>query len=325
MMISRRTLVGGLMAAGVVPVAPHVAAAQSYPDRPIKMIVPFPPGGPIDVMGRLVGERMSQALGQRVILENRPGAGASIGSKAAASADPDGYTLLFGSSGSLAVTPVLYKNAGYDPVKSFSPVAGVSIGTLLLAVHPSVPAKSVKELVAYAKANPGKMNYGSGIGTPPHIAWGLFKLMTGTEVVYVSYKGAAQAITDLLAGQMHFIIDAPGVLLPHIESGKLRALAVTSASRSALLPDLPTMVESGYPDFVMTFWTGVVAPAGTPSPIVDKLNGVINSALGSAEMKASLAKFRVEPNIGPPKHFADFIAAESKKWTKVITDAGIKI
>jgi tripartite-type tricarboxylate transporter receptor subunit TctC len=317
--------VRGLMAAGIVPVAPHVAAAQSYPDRPIKMIVPFPPGGPIDVMGRLVGERMSQALGQRVVLENRPGAGASIGSKAAASADPDGYTLLFGSSGSLAVTPVLYKNAGYDPVKSFSPVAGVSIGTLLLAVHPSVPAKSVKELVAYAKANPGKMNYGSGIGTPPHIAWGLFKLLTGTEVVYVSYKGAAQAITDLLAGQMQFTIDAPGVLLPHIESGKLRALAVTSAKRSSLLPDLPTMVENGYPDFVMTFWTGVVAPAGTPAPIVDKLNGVINAALGSAEMKASLAKFRVEPNIGPPKHFADFIAAESKKWTKVITDAGIKI
>jgi tripartite-type tricarboxylate transporter receptor subunit TctC len=322
-MISKRAVLGVVAAAALCAGAP--AFGQAYPSKPIKMVVPFPPGGPIDVMARLVGERLSAGVGQIVIIENRPGAGASIGSKSVASADPDGYTLLFASSGSLAVTPALYKNAGYDPIKSFAPVAAVSIGPLLLASSPAVPAKTVAELVTHAKANPGKLNYGSGIGTPPHIAWGLFKLLTGTDVVFIPYKGAAPAITDLLGGQLHFIIDAPGVLLPHIQQGKLRALAVTSPGRSADLPDVPTFVESGYPDFVMTFWTGVVAPAGTPAPVVSRLSGVINDALRSAEMKASLAKFRVAPNVGTPQNFADFIATESKKWAGVINSAGIKI
>src|SRR5919106_2340084 len=182
------------------------AHAQNYPTKPIRMIVPFPPGGPIDVMGRLVGDRLSQGLGQTVVIENRPGAGATIGSKAVASAEADGYTLLFGSSGSLAVTPALYKNAGYDPVKSFAPVAAVSEGTMLLATHPAVPAKTMAELVAHAKANPGRLNYGSGLGTPPHIAWGLFKLLTKTDVLFVPYQGAAPAITDLIAGRHAFKI-----------------------------------------------------------------------------------------------------------------------
>jgi tripartite-type tricarboxylate transporter receptor subunit TctC len=289
------------------------------------MIVPFPPGGPIDVMGRLVGDRLSQGLGQTVVIENRPGAGATIGSKAVASAEPDGYTLLFASSGSLAVTPALYKNAGYDPVKSFTPIAAVSIGPLVLAVNPSVPAKNVAELVAHARANAGKLNYGSGLGTPPHIAWGLFKLLTKTDVLYVPYKGAAPAITDLLAGQLHFIIDAPGVLLPHIQQGKLRAFAVTGTARFAELPDVPTMVEAGYPDFVMTFWTGVVAPAGTPAAIVTHLNRVINDGLNSSGMKKDLTRFRVEPKPGSPQDFAAFIASESKKWAGVIQSAGIKV
>jgi tripartite-type tricarboxylate transporter receptor subunit TctC len=289
------------------------------------MVVPFPPGGPIDVMGRLVGDRLSSALGQNVIIENRPGAGATIGSRAVASADPDGYTLLFGSSGSLAVTPALYRNAGYDPNKSFVPIAMVSSGALLLAVHPGLPAKNVKELVAHIKANPGKLNYGSGIGTPPHIAWGLFTLTTGTKVVYVPYKGAAPAISDLLAGTMHMIIDAPGVLIPHIQSGKLRALAVTSPERIKDLPDVPTMVESGYKDFLMTFWTGVVAPAGTPAAIVDKINKAINDGLKSQDMQAKLARFRVVPRPGSPQEFGGFIASESKKWAGVIQAAGIKI
>jgi tripartite-type tricarboxylate transporter receptor subunit TctC len=301
------------------------ANAQPYPSKPIRLIVPFPPGGPIDVMGRLVGDRLAASLKQTVVVENRPGAGATIGSKSVASAEPDGYTLLFGSSGSLAVTPALYKNAGYHPVKSFAPVAAVAEGTLVLATNPAVPAKSVAELVAHAKANPGKLNYGSGLGTPPHIAWGLFKLLTKTDVVYIPYKGAAPAITDLLAGQMHFIIDAPGVLLPHIEQGKLRGLAVTSPKRSAALPNLPTMVESGYPDFVMTFWTGVVAPAGTPAAVVSRLNDAINDGLRSEQMKKALAKFRVEPRPGTPADFAAFIASESKKWAGVISSAGIKV
>ncbi len=323
-MSSKRMLLCAWACAAVFLAAAD-ARSQTYPSKPIRMIVPFPPGGPIDVMGRLVGDRLSQGLGQTVVIENRPGAGAVIGSKVVASAEPDGYTLLFGSSGSLAVTPALYKNAGYDPVKSFAPVAAVSVGPLVLAVNPSVPAKTVAELVAHAKANAGKLNYGSGLGTPPHIAWGLFKLLTKTDVLYVPYKGAAPAITDLLAGQLHFIIDAPGVLLPHIQQGKLRALAVTSPTRSADLPGVPTMAEAGYPEFVMTFWTGVVAPAGTPAPVVERLNKVINDGLASDAMKKSLARFRVQPKPGTAKDFAAFIASESKKWAGVIASAGIKV
>jgi tripartite-type tricarboxylate transporter receptor subunit TctC len=323
-MITKRTLLCALACAAVF-VAAADARAQSYPVKPIRMIVPFPPGGPIDVMGRITGDRLSQGVGQTVVIENRPGAGAVIGSKAVASAEPDGYTLLFGSSGSLAVTPALYKNAGYDPVKSFAPVAAVAEGPLVLAVHPAVPAKTVAELVAHAKANTGKLNYGSGLGTPPHIAYGLFKLLTKTDVLFVPYQGAAPAITDLIAGRHAFIIDAPGVLMPHIQGGKLRALAVTSPGRYAELPDVPTMAEAGYPDFVMTFWTGVVAPAGTPQPVIERLNRAINDGLNSAEMKKSLARFRVEPRPGAPKDFAAFIASESKKWASVITAAGIKV
>jgi tripartite-type tricarboxylate transporter receptor subunit TctC len=323
-MITNRVLLCALACAAVF-VAATDARAQSYPVKPIRMIVPFPPGGPIDVMGRITGERLSQGVGQTVVIENRPGAGAVIGSKTVASAEPDGYTLLFGSSGSLAVTPALYKNAGYDPVKSFAPVAAVAEGPLVLAVHPAVPAKTVAELVAHAKANAGKLNYGSGLGTPPHIAYGLFKLLTKTDVLFVPYQGAAPAIIDLIAGRHAFIIDAPGVLMPHIQEGKLRALAVTSPGRYAELPDVPTMAEAGYPDFLMTFWTGVVAPAGTPEPVIERLNRAINAGLTSAEMKKSLARFRVEPRPGTPQNFAAFIASESKKWAGVITAAGIKV
>src|SRR5262245_54769128 len=323
-MISRRRLLGAI-ASAVGLLATREAPAQTYPNRPIRMIVPFPPGGPIDVMARLVADRMAAPLGQHIVIENRPGAGAAIGSKAAAGAEPDGYTLLFGSSGSLAVTPALYKNAGYDPVTSFAPVAAVSSGALVHAVTPSLPVKTVQELVAYAKANPGTLNYGSGLGTPPHVAWGLFKLQTGTDILYVPYQGAAPAITDLLAGRMHMIIDAPGVLLAHIRDGKLKALAVTSPGRSADLPEIPTMGGGGYPASLMTSWTAVVAPAGTPAAMVARLNAAINEGLRSPEMKARLAQFQVEPQPGSAQDFAAFIAAEAKKWAAVIQAAGIKV
>jgi tripartite-type tricarboxylate transporter receptor subunit TctC len=309
----------------VAPMAGAPAWAQSYPTRPIKMIVPFPPGGPIGTTARLVAEQMSARLGQPVVVEDRPGAGATIGMGAAAAADPDGYTLLFGSSGSLAVSPALYSNIKYDPVKSFTPVGMVSIGALLFVVNPSLPAATVKDYVAYAKANPGKLNYGAGLGTPPHVGWGLLKTMVGTELVFIPYKGAAPAITDLLANQTQLIIDAPGSLLPHVEAGKLRALAVTTPQRVSYLPDVPTMVESGYPDFVMTFWNGVLVPAGTPQAIVSRLNGVINESLKSPELRASLAKFRVEPKPGAPEDFGRFVAAEVQKWSGVIKAAGIKV
>ena len=301
------------------------AQAQSYPTRPIKMIVPFPPGGPIGTTARLVAEQISARLGQPVVVEDRPGAGATIGMAAAAAAESDGYTLLFGSSGSLAVSPALYPNIKYDPVKSFAPVAMVSIGALLFVVNPALPAATVQDYVAYAKANPGKLNYGAGLGTPPHVGWGLLKTMVGTDLVFIPYKGAAPAITDLLANQTQLIIDAPGSLLPHVEAGKLRALAVTTPQRVSYLPDVPTMVESGYPDFVMTFWNGVLVPAGTPQAIVSRLNGVINESLQSPELRASLAKFRVEPKPGSPDDFGKFVAAEVQKWGGVIKAAGIKV
>jgi tripartite-type tricarboxylate transporter receptor subunit TctC len=201
----------------------------------------------------------------------------------------------------------------------------VSIGALLFVVHPSLPATTVKDYVAYAKANPGKLNYGAGLGTPPHVGWGLLKTMVGTDLVFIPYKGAAPAITDLLSNHTQLIIDAPGSLLPHVEAGKLRALAVTTPQRASYLPDVPTMVESGYPDFVMTFWTGVLVPAGTPPAIVSRLNAVVNESLQAPELRASLAKFRVEPKPGSPEDFGKFVAAEVQKWSAVVKSAGIKI
>ena len=323
-MIHRRDFLGALAATGSLFCASAVPAS-TYPDRPVKMIVPFPAGGPNDVIARLVADRMSSGLGVSVIVENRAGAGATIGTKTAAAAEPDGYTLLFGSTGSLAVTPALYINSGYDPIKSFAPIAAVSSGALLLAVAPSVPVMTVHELIAYAKSNPGRLNYGSSIGTPPHVAWGMFKVQTGAEILYVPYKGAAQAITDLLGGRMDMIIDTSGILLPHIREGRLRALAVTSPKRSSELPDIPTMVESGYRDFAITVWTGVLGPAGTPPSAIDRLNTIINDGLRSAEMRANLANFQVEPTPGSPEEFAALIAAETQKWSVVVRSAGIRI
>jgi tripartite-type tricarboxylate transporter receptor subunit TctC len=288
------------------------------------MIVPVPPGGTVDIVTRVVAQKMTEVTGQSVVIDNRGGAFTIIGSEIVARAPADGYTLLSNTL-PLVVNPSLFAKLPFDPMRDFAPISLVAAAPFVLAVHPSVPAKTVAELVAHAKANAGKLNYGSGLGTPPHIAWGLFKLLTKTDVLYVPYKGAAPAITDLLAGQLHFIIDAPGVLLPHIQQGKLRALAVTSPTRSADLPGVPTMAEAGYPKFVMTFWTGVVAPAGTPAAVVERLNKVINDGLASDAMKKSLARFRVQPKPGSPKDFAAFIASESKKWAGVISAAGIKV
>ncbi len=317
-----RLLPGALACLAMLAV--DLAQAETYPKRPIRMIVPTVAGSPVDVLARLTGDRIAQALAQPVVIENRPGAGTVLGTKAAASAPPDGYTLLFGASSSLAVAPALQKNAGFDPVKSFVPVASVSQGALVLAVTPSLPVKSVAELVAYAKANPGKLNYGSGLGTTPHIGWGLFKLRTGTDIVYVPYPGATPAITDLVAGRMQLIFDAPGALTGLAAEGKLRALATSGDKRIAAAPDLPTMVESGYPGFVITFWTGVVAPAGTPDPVVARLNATINDGLRSPEMRQRLAQYQVEPLLGTPQDFGAFIESEAKKWADVIQSAGIK-
>ena len=310
------TVVGALSAFG--------AAAQTYPDRPIKLIVPFPPGGPPDAIARVIGDDVSKRLNQTIVVDNRQGAGATIGTRTVAAADPDGYTLLFASTTSLSIAPFVFKNVEYDPVKSFAPVAGVSIGPLVVVVHPAVPAKTVPELVAFAKAHPGKLNYGSGVASPPHIAWGLFTRVTGTDIVFIPYRAMAGAMTDLVAGEIQIMIDGTGPLLPHIQDGKVRPLAVTGQTRSPDFPNLPTMIESGYPDYVLSFWTGVVAPAGTPAEIVGKVNGAINASLKSPPVQANLAKFNVEPNITTPQEFGAFIAAETAKWSGIVKATGIK-
>ena len=274
-----------------------VRAQQKYPNRPIKMIVPFPPGGPIDTMARLVAQELGSRVGQ-VVVENRPGGGSTIGTKLVAAAPPDGYTLMFGSSGSLAVAPALYSSLGVDPRKAFVPIATVALLPHVFVVNNDVPAKSIAEFVAYAKANPGKLNYGAGLGTPPHLLSTLFKTEAKIDVVYVPYTGSAQSVTDLLGGQTQFTIDGLVTLYPLIKAGKVRALAIARAERWPALPDVPTLVESGYPDFVIDAWTGVVAPAGTPRPIVEQLNAAINAGLKTP------AAQRASPNSPPSPNSA---------------------
>jgi tripartite-type tricarboxylate transporter receptor subunit TctC len=323
-MITRRMLLSAIAAMGIGLGAANDAAAQGYPTRPIKMIVPFVAGGPPDVIARIVGDAMSSRIGQTVVIENRPGAGATIGTRAVAGAEADGYTLLFASTTSLSIAPPLLKNVGYDPIKSFTPVASVSIGPMVVVVHPSVPAKSVKEFVAHAKANPGKLNYGAGVASPPHIAWGLFTTVTGTDILFVPYRGMAPAMTDLVSGQIQIMIDGTGPLLPYIQEGKIRALAVTGKTRSPDFPNLPTMVESGYPDYVLSFWTGIVAPAGTPAPVVARLNAAINDGLKSPALQQHLARLNLEANITSPQEFTTFLTTEAARWSGIIKATGIK-
>jgi tripartite-type tricarboxylate transporter receptor subunit TctC len=300
------------------------ASAQSYPNRPIKLIAPFPPGGPVDVMARFVAQRLSTSLGQ-VIVDNRPGAGGTIGSKAAAAAEPDGYTLLFGSSTTLAASPALYKNLGYDPVRSFTPVAMISSVPFALVVAPALHARTIQELVAHARQNPGKLNFGAPTGTLPHLTAEMFKSAAAIDIVHIPYRGAANAITDILTGQIDLAFEPTSVLLAHIAEGKVRALAVTSAERMAELPEVPSMIESGFPGFVSVSWTGIVAPAGTPQEIVMTLNAAINAGITGPESKASLAKMGADVKAGTPRDFAAMIASEIPKWAAVVRSAGIKI
>jgi tripartite-type tricarboxylate transporter receptor subunit TctC len=318
-MLTRRSLVLSSLAAATS------ATAQTYPARPIRMIVPFPPAGPIDTMARLLGQQLSARFGQQVVIDNRPGAGSMLGTKAAASAEPDGYTLLFGSSGSLAVAPALYSNYDLDILKAFVPVGEVALLPHVLVISPSVPAKTVAEFIAYAKANPGKLNYGASIGTPPHLLSTLFKAEAGIDVVYVPYKGSAASVTDLLAGATQFTIDGLTGLYPLIQDGKVRPLAVARAERWQELPDVPTLVESGFADFTVDAWTGVVAPAGTPAEIVRRLNRSINDSLGSAEAKAGLARFSAIARTGSPQEFAAWVASELPKWAAIVKLSGARI
>jgi tripartite-type tricarboxylate transporter receptor subunit TctC len=321
-MIARRIALVSLLAAccGIFSVGP--AASQQYPSRPIKMIVPFPPGGPIDTTARLVAHEISTRLGQEVVVENRPGAGSTLGSKAVAGAEVDGYTLLFGSSGSLAVAPALYTKLNIDPLKLFVPVASVSLLPNVFVVAPSVPAKTVPEFVAYAKANPGKLNYGAGLGTPPHLLSTLLKAKAGIDVTFIPYKGSAASITDLLAGETHFTIDGLLGLYSLIKEGKVRALGIARAQRWPALPQVPTLIESGFPDFTHDAWTGVVAPAGTPPDVVNALNRAVNDGLRSAVMTENLARFSSIAKVGTPQDFAAFMRSELPKWAEIVKLSG---
>jgi tripartite-type tricarboxylate transporter receptor subunit TctC len=300
-------------------------AAEPYPSKIIRMVVPFPAGGPVDVMARLVSQHLTALLGQNVILDNRPGAGGTLAAKLVASAEPDGHTLLFGSSGSLAISPLLYKNIGYDPHSAFAAVAMVSNVPNVLTVTPSVPARTVAELIAHARANPGKLNYGAALGTPPHLMMELFKLATRTNIVLIPYKGAAQALIDHLADQTQVSLFAASVMIPPIQEGKVRPLAVTGVARWRQLPDVPTLAESGFADFPPGAWQGIVAPARTPPQIIAKLNAVVNEVLQSQEVRASLAKLGAEARIGPPEAFAALIAEEMRKWSAVVIAADINV
>ena len=325
MLTKRAILFGAFAAAGVITAGAVPAAAQSYPTKPIKMIVPFPPGGPIDSIGRLIGQHMTTELGQNIVIEARPGAGGTLGANAVANAPADGYTLLMGSTTTLSISPHLYKNIGYDPVKGLVPVATVSIGAMVLAVNPTVPVNDLKGFIAYAKANPGKLNFGAGTASPPHLAGELFKQMAGVNVVFVPYRGAAPAVTDLLGGQIQFMVDAIGTLRPHIEAGKIKALAVTSTARNPALPNVPTMIEGGVPGYELDFWTGVATANGTPPEVIAKLNTAINNALKKPDVQAAMTKFVIRPNILNPAEAVKFMEGESAKWGQIVKQAGVKL
>jgi tripartite-type tricarboxylate transporter receptor subunit TctC len=302
------------------------AETQPYPARTIKLVVPFGPGGPTDVSARIVAQVVQSGLGPSVVIENRPGAGGAIGTKSVAIAEPDGATLLIGTSATLGVVPALMKNPGYDPIKSFAPVAKVADSTLVLVVPATLPANSVQEFVVYAKANPGRLSFASaGVGNQTQLLAELFKSKAGLDIVHVPYKSGAEMVTAILGEQVHMAFPDVSILIPLIREGRLKALAVTSAKRHPQLPDVPTMIESGIPDYIMTFWSGVVAPAGVPAEIVNRLNTAINDGLTSASVRENLAKVGSVASPGTPQDFADFIAAETRKWSAVARMAGISL
>ena len=308
---------------------PLAAGAEGYPNKPVRLIVPFPAAGTTDLLARAIAQKLSEALGQQFVVDNRPGAGGNIGSEIVARAAPDGYTLLMGTVGTHAINQSLYAKMPYDNVKDFVPVVLVAGVPNVLVVNPGVPVKSVADLVALAKEKPGMINFASsGNGTSIHLSGELFKTMTGTQITHVPYKGSSPALTDLLGGQVQIMFDNLPSSLPHIKSGKLRAVAVTSSKRAPALPELPTIAESGIPSlagFEASSWFGILAPAGTPRDIVLKINAEANKALQSSDMKEKLLSQGAEAVGNSPEFFADYIRSETVKWAKVVKDSGAKV
>jgi len=323
-----RTLLAAALCAGWVLHGPGLAQAQSqaYPAKSIKMVVPFPAGGPTDGMARIISDRLGAVLGQSIVVENHGGgAGGSNGAKVVAAADPDGYTILITPGGALTTGPAVHKNIGYDPAKVFAPVAQLIETPLIVSVHPSVPATSLAEVVAYAKANPGKLNWGSqGFGTAPHLLAEMFRLEAGVAIQHVPYRGTAPLLVAAVAGEVQILADPSTTSLPHILNGKLRAIAIAGSERFAKLPDVPTVIEAGYPKLQAPFWLGVVAPAGTPRAIIDKLNAALRDACAQPEARSRLANLGAEVTIGTPEAFGQMLARELAQWTEVVKAANIK-
>jgi tripartite-type tricarboxylate transporter receptor subunit TctC len=323
MNLSRRHLLPLVASVAALPAAPHIAMAQSYPTRPVRIVVPFAPAGTTDIAARLIGQWLSERFGQQFVVENRPGANGNIGTEAVVRAPPDGYTLLMVDA-SPAINVTLYDKLNFNFVRDTAPVGSVARVPLIVVVHPSVPAKTLPEFIAYAKANPGRINYGSaGIGSTLHVTGELFKIMTGTDLVHVPYRGGGPAIADLIGGQVQAVFIPAPAGIEYVRSGTIRALAVTAARRFEALPDLPTVGEhvSGYE---ATTWYGVVVPRNTASAIIDSLNKEINAGLADPKLKARFAELGAEVFPGSPAEFGRLIAAETEKWAKVIQTANIK-
>jgi len=320
---------GGLLSTAALTAfivcATAAAHAQNFPERPLRLIVPFPPGGSTDLLGRALAEKLGENLGQSVVPENRPGAGGNIGAEAVARSAPDGYTLVL-CAPSLAISPSLYSKLNYDPQRDLVPVALVANIPNLFVLHPTVPARSLGELAQYARDHPGKLNFGTGgPGTSNQLAADMFRSLTKSNVVLVPYKGAETAMLALLAGQVQMVVIGPPAAAPHVRSGKLRALAVLAKERYPGMPDVPTAAESGMPEFEVDTWYGVLAPAGTPGEIVARLNVELNRLMQSKEMRDRLATMGIEPMTSTSAEFGEFLKAEIAKWAKVVKESGAKV
>jgi tripartite-type tricarboxylate transporter receptor subunit TctC len=318
----------GLLALALAAfVAPGPARAQppaDWPARPVRFILPFPPGGGTDILGRLIAERLSASLGQPVVAENRGGAGGNVGAEAAAKSAPDGYTIVLVAP-TLAISPSLYSRLNYDPVKDFAPVSLVATVPNVMITNPSVPANTLKEFIALAKTKPGEMNFGSGgSGTSNHLAGELFNIVAGVKLVHVPYKGVNLAMNDVLSGRVQLAFIGIPAAAPHIKAGKLRALALAAPQRSAVLPDVPTADEAGLTKFEVTTWYGILAPAGTPRTVVVRLNGELGKIMHSPELRERLDALATDPVTSTPEEFADLIRREIVKWSEVVREAGLK-
>jgi tripartite-type tricarboxylate transporter receptor subunit TctC len=321
--VTRRTFLAAAVA-GALSLAPLAVQAQAaFPTRAITIVVPFSAGGTTDILARVVGQYMSKDLGQPVIVDNRAGAGGNIGAQNVARSAPDGYTLLMGTVGTHAINQSLYKKMPFDPIKDFAPLTRVALVPNLLVANPAQPYKNVKEMIAYAKANPGKLTFGSsGNGSSIHLSGELFQHMAGVEMQHVPYRGSAPAVTDLLGGQIGVMFDNMPSAIGHVKSGRLRPLAVTTPKRSPALPDVPTIAEAGVPGYSATSWFGLLAPANTPAPVVAKLNASILKALADPEVKKKMAEQGAEPFGEKPEQFAEFIRSETAKWAKTVKQSG---